>query len=343
MLNSSPAKRFGTQSVVAGLLVTASLLAASCTNALAGERPVRIAIDPAKAGPDYKVQGEYVGELDAGGTVGIQVYAQGDGEFHATAYYGGLPGDGAENVSVVHAEGKTEGNKTTLHSEHGSAVIADGKMQLLDLDGQEIGMLKRVERESPTLGLEPPENAIVLFDGSDTDAFARATMRDKLLMAGTVTKQSFGDCLLHLEFRTPFMPFARGQDRGNSGVYIQNRYEVQVLDSFGLEGKDNECGGLYSFRAPDVHMCFPPLAWQTYDIIFIAARFDEEGNRLTPARLTVEHNGITIHDDVELPEESPGAANQETEHHGPLQLQFHLNPVQYRNIWIVEQGEEDES
>lgn len=318
------------------------LVAAWVSIASADERPVRLAIDPAKAGPDYKVQGEYVGELEAGGTVGIQVYAQGDGAFHATAYYGGLPGDGAENVSVVHAEGKTEGDTTTLHSEHGSAVITDGKMQVLDLDGQEIGQLKRVERESPTLGLEPPEEAVVIFDGSNTDAFVRATMRDNLLMAGNVTKQSFGDCLLHLEFRTPFMPFARGQDRGNSGVYIQNRYEVQVLDSFGLEGKDNECGGLYSYRAPDVNMCFRPLAWQTYDIIFIAARFDEEGNRLTNARITVRHNGVTIHDDVTLPHESPGA-NKESEEHGPLQLQFHLNPVQYRNIWLVEQGEEGES
>lgn len=307
-------------------------LIVSLTNpqtACSADRPVRVAINSAKAGPDFAVQGEYLGELDAGGTVGVQVYAQGDGLFHATACYGGLPGAGAENVSVVHAEGETLDGVTTLRHEHGSAIITNGQMQILDIDGQELGQLKRVERQSPTLGLAPPEDAVVLFDGSGKDEFQSATLRDHLLMAGTVTRRSFGDCTLHLEFRTPFMPFARGQDRGNSGVYVQNRYEIQILDSYGLEGKDNECGGLYSFRAPDVHMCFPPLAWQTYDIEFLAARPDAN------ARITVKHNGVTIHDDVELPDASPGAANGSSQE-GPLQLQFHLCPVQFRNIWVVE-------
>lgn len=299
------------------------------------DRPARVAIDAAKAGPDFAVQGEYVGELDSSGTVGVQVYAQGDGTFRATAYYGGLPGAGAENVSVVHAVGETIDGVTTLRHEHGSAIITNGQMRVLDVDGQEIGQLQRVERESPTLGLAAPEDALVLFDGTSKEEFKRATLRDHLLMAGTVSNRSFGDCTLHLEFRTPFMPFARGQDRGNSGVYIQNRYEVQVLDSFGLEGKDNECGGLYSYRKPDVNMCFPPLTWQTYDIEFLAARPDAN------ARITVKHNGVTIHDDVELPDASPGAAN-ESQQEGPLQLQFHLCPVQFRNIWIVEKSPSQE-
>jgi hypothetical protein len=119
------------------------------------------------------------------------------------------------------------------------------------------------------------------------------------------TKDKFGDHSLHIEFRTPFMPEARGQARGNSGVYIQGRYELQVLDSFGLEGKNNECGGIYTIAEPIVNMCLPPLVWQTYDIDFTAAEYD--GDKKTKnARVTVKHNGVLIYDDLELPTGTPG-------------------------------------
>jgi hypothetical protein len=156
---------------------------------------------------------------------------------------------------------------------------------------------------------------------------------DEVLLAGTRSKDSFGDFTLHIEFRTPFVPKARGQARGNSGLYLQDRYECQILDSFGLEGADNECGGFYSIKAPDVNMCFPPLGWQTYDVDFTAARFDGE-TKITNARVTVKHNGVTIHDDFELPNLTPGGAPYPGK--GPLQLQAHGNPVTYRNIWVVE-------
>jgi hypothetical protein len=131
------------------------------------------------------------------------------------------------------------------------------------------------------------------------------------------------------------MPTARDQGRGNSGVYIQSRYEVQVLDSFGLEGEDNECGGIYSIAKPAVNMCLPPLAWQTYDIDFTAARYDEQGNKTKNARVTIKHNGVVIHDNLELPHGTPG---RNAEGPGPdaLFLQDHGNPVAFRNIWAVE-------
>jgi hypothetical protein len=150
-----------------------------------------------------------------------------------------------------------------------------------------------------------------------------------------VSKRTFGDHFLHIEFRTPFMPASRGQARGNSGVYVQGRYEVQVLDSFGLEGKDNECGGIYRLAAPRVNMCFPPLAWQTYDIDFVAARYDAAGKKVANARITVKHNGVTIHDNLELPSATPGYKPEGPEKLG-LFLQNHGNPVVFRNIWVIE-------
>ena len=156
---------------------------------------------------------------------------------------------------------------------------------------------------------------------------------DHLLRANCHSKEKFGDHSLHLEFRTPFKPHARGQKRGNSGVYVQSRYEIQVLDSFGLEGKNNECGGIYSIAQPKVNMCFPPLTWQTYDIDFTAARYDGE-KKVKNARITVKHNGVVIMDDLELPHGTPGRL-EEGSGPAPLYLQGHGNPVFYRNIWVV--------
>jgi len=147
-----------------------------------------------------------------------------------------------------------------------------------------------------------------------------------------VTKRTFGDHTLHLEFRTPFEPDARGQGRGNSGMYLQGRYEVQVLDSYGLEGRDNECGGMYSVKAPDVNMCAPPLQWQTYDVEFQAERVNAAGERQNP-RMTVLHNGVLIHNDVEITVPfTPGGLGEA----GGLLLQDHGNRLRYRNIWVVE-------
>ena len=125
----------------------------------------------------------------------------------------------------------------------------------------------------------------MLFDGKSADAFKGGKMtEDGLLMQGCTSKQKFGSCKVHIEFRTPYQPEDRGQARGNSGIYVGARYECQMLDSFGLKGENNECGGLYSVKAPDVNMCLPPLAWQTYDIDYTAAKY--EGDKLVtqPAR-----------------------------------------------------------
>lgn len=148
-----------------------------------------------------------------------------------------------------------------------------------------------------------------------------------------VTKQSYRDFILHLEFKTPLMPQARGQARGNSGVYIQKRYEVQILDSYGLEPQKNDCGAIYQIKASDVNACKRPEEWQSYDILFRAARF-EDATKVADARITVYQNGILIHDDVAIPNKT-GAGQTEGPEPGPILLQDHNSAVSFRNIWIV--------
>lgn len=195
-----------------------------------------------------------------------------------------------------------------------------------------------------TLGARPPEGAVVLlghqFDGWVGNGGEPATwpFTDGILAVGPGqgnihTAAKFGSGQLHLEFNVPLMPDARGQARGNSGVYLQGRYEVQVLDSHGLDSKDNDCGGIYQQHAPSVNACKPPLQWQTYDITFTEAK-RENGEVAQKARITVKHNGVTIIDDKEI-EPTPGGLDTDAGKPGSLLLQDHGNDVQFRNIWFV--------
>jgi hypothetical protein len=292
--------------------------------------------NPSEAGPDFAFQGEYAG--DAGTHPwGVQVVALGDGKFDVVGLRGGLPGEGWKRGDPIRpGKGELKEGVVTVVGDTWNATIKDGVMTVTH-DGNKLGELKKVERKSPTLGAQPPMGAIVLFDGSTVDHFENGKLIEGNLLGATncVSKQQFGDHSLHIEFRTPFMPASRGQARGNSGVYVQGRYEVQVLDSFGLEGKDNECGGIYKASEPAVNMCYPPLTWQTYDIDFTAAKYDESGNKTANARITVKHNGVVIHDNLELKSHTPGFKREGPEKVG-LFLQNHGNPVAFRNIWVVE-------
>ncbi|MEM7316814.1 MAG: family 16 glycoside hydrolase, partial [Planctomycetota bacterium] len=264
--------------------------------------------------------------------------------FTGVGYGGGLPGDGwdgesperVKNVELKDGSVKFEGSE-------GVAFIRNGKCEIEDFDGNSYGTLERVDRVSKTMGMKPPKEAIVLFDGKSVENWehrgkpARMT-DDGLLMQGAASKQKFQDHRIHVEFLLPYKPKARGQGRGNSGLYLQGRYEVQMLDSFGLSGEQNECGGVYSISKPDQNMCYPPLRWQTYDVEFHAAKF-EDGKKTKNAWMTVQHNGVTIHDKLELTHSTTASPLKEGPESGYVYLQDHGNPVRYRNIWVEPLGD----
>lgn len=298
--------------------------------------------DPAKAAAenaDFNVQGEYAGDKPA--DTAYQVIAMGDGKFTVVECEGGLPG----------APGSAFTSKTTVHADVDAAKVK-----------QLVGDAHRVQRTSPTLGAKAPAGAIVLFDGSKDSLsnWNKASLDGNALCEGTTTKKSFGSFTLHLEFRLPYKPTRQpsNQDRGNSGLYIHNRYETQIIDTFGLHynapdkdawrslfkqqmGYDSKsdrtqwCASLYHFKNPDLNVAYPPLAWQTYDIEFTAAKFDANGNKTANARITVVHNGIKVQDNVELPKGTGAGGKRPEIPAGSLLLQGHGNPVRFQNIWII--------
>jgi hypothetical protein len=205
---------------------------------------------------------------------------------------------------------------------------------------------------TPGVGTAPPSDAIVLFDGSDLSKWESAEGKPApwkveegsfTVVPGTgsiQTRQSFGDMQLHLEWRAPFKVVGDGQDHGNSGVFLQKRYEIQVLDCYeNVTYSNGQTASVYKQYIPLVNACKPTGEWQTYDIIYMAPRFNEDGTLFAPATLTVLHNGILVQNHVTikgtiqyigLPEYEPHDLKQ------PLMLQDHGNPVSFRNIWVRE-------
>jgi len=323
-----------TRSIDWRIVIVASLLL-MCGTALAR------AADGAAAAvdDDYPLQGEYVGTANLDGqvraVVGLQSLADGEGRFKGLLYMGGLPGAGWDGSPPKRLEGLRESGRVHFSGAEVGATVSSGEASVFDPVHGERGHLWRVVRTSPTLDAAPPQGATVLFDGAETDELSgRPVVDDRMLLAGATTREAYRDFYLHVEFRTPYSPSRRGQGRGNSGVYIQQRYEVQILDSFALDGAFNECGALYRQRAPDVNACLPPLSWQTYDIWFTAARFDGEGRKIADAIISVLHNGVVVHHNVRLKDKT-GAGQPEAPDPRPIQFQNHGDPVYFRNVWIA--------
>lgn len=291
---------------------------------------------------DFPLQGEYAGHVrsPAGRLqwIGVQIIALGNGEFQGVEYAGGLPGNGGHLANAERYSGKRTGAALELTGANRQITVEQNHASVRDSSGHDLGRLRKYHRLSKTLRQPPPPGATVLFDGTSTDRLTGATLTsDRLLNVGFDTKQTVSDFTLHAEFRTPYMPAARGQSRGNSGIYIQERYEVQILDSFGLEGAFNECGALYRTQPPMLNLCFPPMSWQTYDIDFTAARFDSAGKKTTPARITVRLNGIVVQKDYAIPNKT-GAGAVEGPDPRPIKFQNHRDAVNFRNIWMIDRS-----
>jgi len=322
--------------------------------------------DARKAGPDIDIQGEYEGTA-GGEKIGIQVIALSGGAFQAVCLPGGLPGAGWDGKNKILLAGKLEGGKTVFEAAKGArkylagppdqfsakgkfpppsqkdwtGQLADGTFTGKTDDGKDIAA-KRVVRESPTMGAKPPAGAIVLFDGTNAEAFEGGRCDEKTRFLNTDahdirTRQKFSNFVMHLEFLLPFRPDARGQGRANSGFYLVDHYEVQILDSFGLDGRNNECGGVYTKADPKVNMCLPPLQWQTYDVDFSNAVAGPDGKKTKNAVIhSFKHNGVVIHENLEINGKTGGSRGDPEGTPGPIKLQGHGNPLQFRNIWIVE-------
>ena len=287
-------------------------------------------LEPEEAGIDYRLQGEY---RSAGAPMAAQVILLRSRRFRAVLLEGGLPGEGFDGETRYLADGRRLGERIAFEGAW-RGVLADGRLRGKDPRGRDFD-LKRVIRRSATLGAAPPPGATVLFAGAATEhlAVGKADSRG-LLAVPARTAQPHGDVSLHVEFRIPFMPDSNGQGRGNSGIYLQERYEVQILDSFGLPVDANKCGAIYKLHPPRINMSYPPLQWQTYDIDFRAARYDAEGKKTELARASIRHNGVVIHDDVEISGPT-GRGKAESPDPNPLLLQDHWDPVFYRNVWML--------
>jgi hypothetical protein len=256
--------------------------------------------------------------------------------------------DTMDNV-VATLRGQNHDGRITLKGGGWSGAIESGHFKASK--GGETVDLQPVTRNSPTLGAKPPAGAVVLFDGKNLNAWANKKGKDWLVEdgpapwkivdgtlevvpgtgGGIISHEKFGDCRLHVEFRTLGAP-------SNSGVFVQTRYEANINESYGkLEGTPN--GGfdncLPKEAAPKVRATRPPLAWQTFDIEFTAPRFDAAGNKTAPATATLLLNGVKLYERqaLELPHGAAGRLGEAAT--GPVMLQEHGMPVQFRNIWIL--------
>jgi hypothetical protein len=277
-----------------------------------------------------------------------KVIAEGDDVYYRIVIKA-VPNEENQDAADVELHGSRDGSAVYIGEwaggYHWRGQIQKGRLSISTDYGQHVELEKFV-RKSPTEGLKPPQGAVVLLpfnEGTKPDMSAWTNTEWKALDTGAMqvnkggnnSKQQFADIeRFHLEFKLPLEPNNRGQGRANSGVYFAGTFEVQVLDSFGLTHTSGDCAGLYNRARARVNACLPPETWQTYDVEFRAPRLNTDGSVKENARITVRHNGTPVHDNVELAYSGDKWKGQR-QATGPIHLQDHGHPIQYRNIWLV--------
>jgi hypothetical protein len=302
---------------------------------------------------NYRRQGEYYGMV-GDKPYGIQVIDFSGGKFEMDIMPGGLPGQGwgANPANYVFLKSASSNATSTVFAGSGAtagwtiSIPAGGNTLTGKGPGNVDVVMKKVYRQSSTLGIAPPAGATILFNGNKTQAKENwgntpqfyDVGGETFLKEGSNSTKNFADHTLHIEFRPPYRPDASGQERGNSGVYVQGSYECQVLDSFGwmndqVDDKHKRywAGDIYGQFNAKFNMAHPPLTWSTYDIRVTNAVLS--GANKAPAHLTVYLNGILVQDVDVLGPTAQGKA--EKAEGGALFVQSHGNPMWYRNIWIL--------
>ncbi len=318
------------------------------------------------------IQGNWVGDwtLDSGegGKQAAKVVALSNGDYLGsfTAY------DGSEQQNEtfkfnIRGTSETDGKVvfgTTimlgpkLGTFEWKAAIKDGKFTgRYTNDKNYTGgfTLKRVEKAVQALGMKPLPGAVVLFDGTNFDRWqrldgkkieweiedgvmripAKTRIKGETVTSHLVSKQNFKSAQVHLEYRTPFLPEARDQERGQSGVLLNGCYEVQILDSFGVEASDEVAGAIFHRKAPTENVSLPPREWQALDITYQGPKFDENGKIKTPGEITVVHNDVMVLDRIRMVERTDGSIRKPSPEPSGLFLQDAGHSVEFRNIWLV--------
>jgi hypothetical protein len=303
------------------------------------------------AGVTDAVMGDYVGTFAPAGGAAVKaegkVIAEGGGSYRAVLL---IPSAAdATRTDRYELTGKGDAKKVPLAGAAGAqdwtGAIEGGKLAAASKAGK--AELKFTVKTSPAVGAKPPAGAVVLIPYAEgkppsLDAWAAPAWKpqaDGSVMAAASdihTNRKFGDIQLHVEFCIPLEAEGRGQGRGNSGIYLEDIYEIQILDSFGLKVGPSECAAVYTQVAPKENACLPPGSWQSYDITFLAPRLDSSGKKVKDASVTVIHNGVKVQDRTTITGPTGSARGKPETATGVLRLQFHEHPVRFRNVWLVE-------
>jgi hypothetical protein len=333
---------------------------------------------PNPSSVEDRIQGNWLGEwtlaAGGGGKQTAQIVALGKGQYQAafTAYDGS---DGQSETFRFQISGSLIDKKGVFSTQidlgeklgvfdWSADVENDSLLGKFSNKKNYTGLLKlkRVEIKPEGLGAKPLPGAVVLFDGTNLDQWRQPDgapaweVRDGAIRCvpreaadGKIgrhlaTKEPIGSAQIHLEFRTPYLPEAREQERGNSGVFLQGRYEIQIVDSFGQPRKrnnfgdlsdDDSAGAIYKHSAPTENKTLPPGEWQTFDITFLPAKAGADGTAEQPAQITVVHNGTTIHDGAKIRKSTSGAPLKDLATPGGLVLEDGGQGVEFRNVWMV--------